>query len=114
VLDASPRKVSVHDVTANRRRGAEVLRPDGRLVLVGFTVDDEAPAADPQPYLFSVLMLVWTNEGEVHSVSGYQRMLAESGFGRPDIHRVAPYRCVSSSPSRPVRLIRPQWMVCFG
>ena len=48
------------------RRAAEVLRPDGRLALVGFTADNETPAADPMPYLFSILMLVWTNEGEVH------------------------------------------------
>src|SRR5262249_17618152 len=42
------------------RRAAEVLRPDGRLALVGFTVGDGSPATDPLPYLFSILMLVWT------------------------------------------------------
>jgi C-methyltransferase len=84
------------------RRAAEVLRPDGRLALVGFTGGDESPAADPLPYLFSILMLVWTNEGEVHSEAGYHRMLADSGFGRPDVHRVAnlPLRVLIAQPAR--------------
>jgi ubiquinone/menaquinone biosynthesis C-methylase UbiE/heme-degrading monooxygenase HmoA len=84
------------------RRAAQVLKPDGRLALVGFTVGDEPPMSDPLPYLFSILMLVWTNEGEVHTESGYQRMLADSGFGRPDIHRVAdlPLRVLITQPAR--------------
>jgi len=83
------------------RRAAEVLRPDGRLALVGFTGGDEGPAADPFPYLLSILMLAWTNEGEVHSEAGYHRILAESGFSRPDIHRVAdlPLRVLIAQPA---------------
>jgi heme-degrading monooxygenase HmoA len=53
------------------------------------------------PYLFSILMLVWTNEGEVHSEAGYNRMLAEAGFSRPDIHKVAdlPLRVLIAQPA---------------
>ena len=83
------------------RRAAEVLKPDGRLALVGFTVGDEPPTTDPLPYLFSILMLVWTNEGEVHTETGYHRMLTDSGFARPDIHKVAdlPLRVLITQPA---------------
>jgi ubiquinone/menaquinone biosynthesis C-methylase UbiE len=84
------------------RRAAEVLRPDGRLALVGFTVGDESPAIDPLPYLFSILMLVWTSQGEVHSEAAYNRMLADSGFGRPLVHKIAdlPLRVLIAQPAR--------------
>jgi SAM-dependent methyltransferase len=61
-------------------RVAPALKPDGRLVLVGFTLGDEGPALDPAPHLFSLLMLAWTFEGEVHSVAAYDRMLAAAGY----------------------------------
>jgi 2-polyprenyl-3-methyl-5-hydroxy-6-metoxy-1,4-benzoquinol methylase len=70
------------------KRAAGVLKPDGRLVLVGFTVGDEPPAQDPAPHLFSILMLVWTAKGEVHPVAAYDRMLAASGFRNADVHHV--------------------------
>ena len=78
------------------RRGASALAPDGRLVLVGFTVDDGPPAADPAPHLFSILMLVWTYSGEVHSVAAYNRMLAAAGFREASVHAV---------PSLPLRIL---------
>jgi hypothetical protein len=47
---------------------------------VGFTVTDAPPIEDPAPHLFSVLMLVWTHEGESHSVAAYNRTLTATGF----------------------------------
>ncbi|MDF5753655.1 class I SAM-dependent methyltransferase [Spongiactinospora sp. TRM90649] len=61
-------------------RLAPALRPDGKIVLVGFTLGDENPADDPAPHLFSILMLAWTFEGEVHSIEAYDRMLTRAGF----------------------------------
>jgi C-methyltransferase len=83
------------------RRARGVLKPDGRLALVGFTVGDKGPAVDPAPYLFSVLMLVWTQQGEVHSEAAYDRMLAASGFGGATVHSVAdlPLRVLTANPA---------------
>jgi len=78
------------------RRAAGVTAPGGRIVLVGFTVDDRPPDLDPEPHLFSILMLLWTFQGEVHSVRAYRRMLASSGFGEPEVLTV---------PSLPLRVI---------
>jgi cyclopropane fatty-acyl-phospholipid synthase-like methyltransferase len=87
----------------SEQRGLELLRrasaataPGGKVVLVGFTVDDGPPALDPGPHLFSILMLVWTFQGEVHSVSTYERMLATAGFVNPTLHQV---------PGLPMRII---------
>jgi 2-polyprenyl-3-methyl-5-hydroxy-6-metoxy-1,4-benzoquinol methylase len=82
------------------RRARAALKPDGRLALVGFTVGDRGPAEDPAPYLFSVLMLVWTARGEVHSEAAYDRMLAASGFGGATVHSVAdlPLRVLTAEP----------------
>ncbi|MEU8163760.1 class I SAM-dependent methyltransferase [Micromonospora parva] len=73
----------VHELV---NRLGSVVKPGGRLVIVGFTTGDESPALDPAPYLFSVLMLVWTFEGESHSVAAYNRALAAAGFGPATVH----------------------------
>lgn len=70
------------------RRAASVLKPDGRLGVVGFTTSDVLPGDDPAPHLFSVLMLAWTYEGEVHSEASYQRIFQGAGFGQPEISTV--------------------------
>lgn len=63
------------------RRARAVLKPDGRVGIVGFVIDDERePAQDPEPHLFSTLMLCWTHAGEVHTRAGYDRMLAAAGL----------------------------------
>ncbi|MCG5218883.1 methyltransferase [Streptosporangium soli] len=64
----------------------ESLAPDGKLVIVGFVIGDQPPAQDPPPYLFSVLMLSWTSDGEVHSEQEYTEMLGKSGFVDPVFH----------------------------
>jgi SAM-dependent methyltransferase len=62
-------------------RAAGVLRPGGRVGIVGFVIDDELePAQDPEPHLFATLMLTWTHAGEVHTTAGYHRMLAAAGL----------------------------------
>jgi hypothetical protein len=75
-------------------RAASVIKPDGRVGVVGFTTSDALPADDPAPHLFSVLMLAWTSEGEVHSEAAYQEMYQAAGLEQPTIHTVAglPFR----------------------
>jgi C-methyltransferase len=71
------------------RRLATTMVDDGRLVLVGFvTGDGREPARDAAAHLFSVLMLVWTTAGEVHSETTYQWMLDAAGFGEGRAHSV--------------------------
>jgi len=70
------------------RRAAGAMAPDGRLVLVGFTVDGGPPVLDPAPHLFSILMLVWTHSGEVHSVGAYNQMLTAAGFREAAVYDV--------------------------
>lgn len=63
------------------RRLAETLKPDGRLVIHEF-VSGSRPADEPYPYLFSVVMLTWSREGEAHALDTYRRLLHEAGFHR--------------------------------
>lgn len=79
----------------NRERGTElleraahVLPPGGKLVVVGFTVGDEVVPADAAAHLFSILMLVWTMAGEVHSATSYESMLTGTGFDNVAVHPV--------------------------
>ena len=67
------------------RRLASALKPDGRLAINEF-VPGATPTAEPFPRLFSVIMLIWTREGEAYSREAYERMLAEAGFGSPEVH----------------------------
>jgi C-methyltransferase len=76
---------SEQKVTELLSRLGKAVKPGGKLVIVGFTAD-QPPAVDPAPYLFSVLMLVWTFEGESHSVAAYDRSLAAAGFGPAAVH----------------------------
>src|SRR6266571_1385840 len=78
------------------RRLACATKPGGRIAVVGFALENLPPRQDPAPYLFAVLMLVWTHGGEVHRLKVYHRMLVESGFARPTVHRIAglPFRIV--------------------
>ena len=73
------------------KRVTPVLRPGGKLVLIGFTVNEGPPIEDPAPHLFSVLMLVWTAKGEVHSTATYDRMLVAAGFRPAVVHDVPPF-----------------------
>jgi C-methyltransferase len=68
------------------RRMRSVLKPEGRLAIHEFTAVSDQPADDPAPYLFSVLMLTWTREGEAYPVSTYRRLLEAAGFSAPEVH----------------------------
>jgi len=69
-------------------RATSALKPDGVVGVVGFTTSDTLPTVDPQPHLFSVLMLAWTADGEVHSEESYRRMYEAAGLHQPTIHTV--------------------------
>jgi SAM-dependent methyltransferase len=69
------------------KRLAGALEPGGRLAIQDFAAGDAPAAEDPFPRLFSVLMLVWTREGEAYPLSVYGRLLAAAGFGEPEVHR---------------------------
>jgi C-methyltransferase len=76
-------------------RGAELLRrvagalaEDGRLVVVGFVSRGGPPHEDAAAHLFSVLMLVWTAAGEVHTEQTYQWMLRAAGLRRRLLRQV--------------------------
>lgn len=66
----------------------ESLAPGGRLAIHDFLATDLPPPDDPFPRLFSVLMLVWTPEGEAYSHGDYERMLEANGFGGPELHEL--------------------------
>jgi C-methyltransferase len=68
------------------RRLRSALRPDGRLAIHEFSAESDQPADEPAPFLFSVLMLTWTREGEAYPVSTYQRLLEAAGFAAPEVH----------------------------
>lgn len=76
------------------RRIADSLRPGGKVGIVAITADEGDPRADPAPHLFAALMLAWTGDGEPHSLETYGRILAESGFGAPEVH------CIEGVPLR--------------
>lgn len=83
------------------RRARSVLAEDGRIVVVGLTVSDAPPAEDAAAHLFSILMLIWTHEGEVHSLQDYQRMLHGTGFTDVESRNVAalPLWVISARPT---------------
>lgn len=64
-------------------RFAGALKPDGRIAIHDFIPGEASPRVDAFSYLFSVLMLVWTREGEAHSLDSYRQMLVATGFTSP-------------------------------
>ncbi|MFF4655701.1 methyltransferase [Streptomyces sp. NPDC001381] len=81
----------LHHFSAGRVRAllgrlAEAVVPGGRLVISAPVISDSDPARDPRAHLFSALMLVLTREGQVYSLDEYTEMLADHGFGAPELH----------------------------
>ncbi|MDC0772586.1 methyltransferase [Streptomyces sp. HD] len=65
-------------------RAAQAVKPGGRIAVVGHTYDEgDTPETNPLPYMFSVIMLVQTHEGQTHSVPTYHKMLTAAGFENP-------------------------------
>jgi C-methyltransferase len=70
------------------RRLSSALKPGGRLAINEFSA--AAPVSEePFPRLFSIIMLVWTQEGEAYPVETYRRWLKASGFSPPAVHQGA-------------------------
>jgi ubiquinone/menaquinone biosynthesis C-methylase UbiE len=67
------------------RRFRDALKPGGRLAINDFAPGESCPADEPFPFLFSVIMLTWTREGEAYPLSTYERLLAEAGFGSVEL-----------------------------
>lgn len=66
-------------------RFAPALKPDGRLVVHEF-ISGGTPTETPFPYLFSVIMLTSTGEGEAYSLETYERLFGDAGFAKPEVH----------------------------
>jgi C-methyltransferase len=71
------------------RRLYDALKPGGRLAINDFVPGGSHPSGHPFPFLFSVLMLTWTREGEAYPLSTYERLLSEAGFGQVEVHASA-------------------------
>ncbi|WP_328304452.1 methyltransferase (plasmid) [Streptomyces sp. NBC_00435] len=84
------------------RRVREVLRPGGVVVVAGFTSGDRPLPQEHAAHMLALLMLVWTDAGEVHSTGAYRSMLAAAGFGEPAVHDVPrlPVRVLISTTER--------------
>lgn len=74
---------SLEQCTHLLHRFAEALKPDGRIAIHDFVPGEASPAVEAFSRLFSVLMLVWTREGEAHSLDSYRQMLTATGFTSP-------------------------------
>jgi SAM-dependent methyltransferase len=68
------------------RRLRDTLKPGGRLAINDFVPGGSRPVDEPFPFLFSVIMLTWTREGEAYPLGTYERLLAQAGFGRIEVH----------------------------
>jgi C-methyltransferase len=78
---------SAEEAAALLRRLFDAMRPGGRIGVVGHTYEEGVPPADdPNPHMFSLIMLVQTSTGEAHSVGTYRRMFAEAGFVNLEFH----------------------------
>ena len=67
-------------------RAASVLKPDGRLVVAGFTTGDQPAPVEGHAALLGLLMLSATEGGAMYSTAQYQEMLGEAGFTESAVH----------------------------
>ena len=63
------------------------LAPKGRLIIVEH-VPEENRVHPSAPAWFAVMMLATTPGGDAYTLSEYVSMLAEAGFGEPEMHDV--------------------------
>lgn len=60
-------------------RVAAALKPDGRIVIHDTAAETASPTPEAAPYLFSVILLAWTPEGECHPLDRLTEMLSSVG-----------------------------------
>jgi C-methyltransferase len=66
------------------------LSDDGRIVIHDFVRGIAPPQEDPAPYMFSTMMLGWTQGGEAYDLDRFNRLLAEARFSGAEVHSAAP------------------------
>jgi C-methyltransferase len=66
------------------------LSDDGRIVIHDFVRGIAPPQEDPAPYMFSTMMLGWTQRGEAYDLARFNRLLAEAQFSGAEVHSAAP------------------------
>lgn len=85
----------LHHFSAGRaeellHRAAAATKPGGKIAVVGYVMDENrSPAADPQAHIFALLMLVWTAEGDVHTLNTYRLMFGSAGYEDFTTHAVS-------------------------
>lgn len=71
------------------RRIHAALKPGGRVATLEF-VPNESRVSPPSPAMFSMIMLTTTPDGDAYTFSEYQRMFADAGFSRSEVHELPP------------------------
>jgi SAM-dependent methyltransferase/DNA-binding CsgD family transcriptional regulator len=77
------------------RKIRAALREGGRCVTVEF-VPDESRVSPPVEAAFPLVMLGSTRAGDAYTFSEYERMFADAGFSRSEIHETPPWHTVVS------------------
>jgi ubiquinone/menaquinone biosynthesis C-methylase UbiE len=78
---------SIADSVALYKRMHAALKPGGKLLTLEF-VPNEDRVSPPVPATFSMNMLVATDAGDAYTYSEYQKMLADAGFTKTELHAV--------------------------
>jgi len=66
-------------------RGVSALVPGGIGVAAGFTVGDQSATREYGARMLSLLMLAWTQHGEVPTTAGYRDIFARAGIPDPTV-----------------------------
>ncbi|WP_370942158.1 methyltransferase [Amycolatopsis sp. cg5] len=79
------------------RKLVSALKPGGKVVIVGFMPVDGPPAADYHAHMLNLLMLAWTERGELHSPVMYRKILSSAGLANIEVREKPglPLRVVS-------------------
>jgi ubiquinone/menaquinone biosynthesis C-methylase UbiE len=70
------------------RRVHTALKPDGKAVTLEF-IPNEDRVTPPAAAAFSLNMLVGTEAGDAYTFSEYEKMFANTGFGKTTLHEVS-------------------------
>src|SRR4029077_18651863 len=69
------------------RRVHAALKPGGRVITVEF-VPNEDRVTPPTAAAFSLVMLAGTDAGDVYTLSEYEKMFGNAGFGKTTLHQI--------------------------